>query len=62
MVGGSGGGRMPTNDFKAQVGVRADMGDFYFEGVKFTVTGYTIYLTGAGFNPPRARTNKWKFF
>lgn len=55
MVGGSGGGRMPTNDFKAQVGVRADMGDFVFEGVKFTVTGYTIYLTGAGFNPPQAR-------
>lgn len=54
-VGASGGGRMRVNDFKAQFGVRADLGDFVFEGVKFTVTGYTIYLTGAGFGTPQAR-------
>lgn len=55
MVGASPGGRMSVNDFKAQAGVRADLGDFIFEGVKFTVTGYTVYMTGAGFNPPQAR-------
>lgn len=42
---------MRVNDFKAQFGVRADLENFVFEGVKFSVTGYTIVLTGAGFNP-----------
>jgi gliding motility-associated protein GldM len=50
MVGASNGGRMPANVFKAQQGVRADLKDFVFEGVNFTVTGYTLYVTGAGFN------------
>lgn len=48
-VGANKGGRIPTNDFKAQAGVRADLENFVFEGVKFNVTGYTIVLTGAGF-------------
>ncbi|HVX25067.1 MAG TPA: gliding motility protein GldM [Parafilimonas sp.] len=48
-VGINKGGRMPVNDFKAQFGVRADLENFVFEGVKFNVTGYTIVLTGAGF-------------
>jgi hypothetical protein len=48
-VGINKGGRMKVNDFKAQAGVRADLENFVFEGVKFTVTGYTIVLTGAGF-------------
>jgi len=48
-VGLNKGGRMRVNDFKAQTGVRADLENFVFEGVKFTVTGYTIVLTGAGF-------------
>ena len=48
-VGINKGGLMPTNDFKAQTGVRADLENFIFEGVKFTVTGYTVVLTGAGF-------------
>jgi gliding motility-associated protein GldM len=48
-VGINKGGRMPVNDFKAQFGVRADLENFVFEGVKFSVTGYTIVLTGAGF-------------
>ncbi len=48
-VGVNKGGRMPVNDFKAQFGVRADLENFVFEGVKFNVTGYTIVLTGAGF-------------
>ncbi len=48
-VGINKGGRMKVNDFKAQNGVRADLENFVFEGVKFNVTGYTIVLTGAGF-------------
>ena len=48
-VGINKGGRMRVNDFKAQPGVRADLENFVFEGVKFTVTGYTVVLTGAGF-------------
>ena len=48
-VGINKGGRMKVNDFKAQPGVRADLENFVFEGVKFNVTGYTIVLTGAGF-------------
>ncbi|HEX4956727.1 MAG TPA: gliding motility protein GldM [Lacibacter sp.] len=49
MVGQSAGGRIPSNVFKAQQGVRADLKDFVFEGVTFTVTGYTFYAAGAGF-------------
>ncbi|MDB5229737.1 MAG: gldM [Chitinophagaceae bacterium] len=48
-VGASKGGRMRVNDFKAQAGVRADLENFVFEGVKFTVTGFTMVFTGAGF-------------
>lgn len=48
-VGINKGGRMRVNDFKAQPGVRADLENFVFEGVKFNVTGFTIVLTGAGF-------------
>jgi len=49
MVGVSTGGRIPVNTFKAQAGVRADLKDFVFEGVKFEVTSYVLYSTGAGF-------------
>ncbi|WP_240377604.1 type IX secretion system motor protein PorM/GldM [Arachidicoccus soli] len=49
MVGGSKGGRMRVNDFKAQAGVRAELEDFIFEGVRFTVTGYTMTFAGAGY-------------
>ncbi len=48
-VGNSAGGTMPANAFKAQQGVRADLQDFVFEGVKFDVTGYTIVFQGKGF-------------
>ena len=48
-VGNNKGGRMPVNEFKAQFGVRADLENFVFEGVKFNVTSFTIVLTGAGF-------------
>lgn len=49
MVGQSNGGRIPANVFKAQQGIRADLKDFVFEGVTFTVTGYTMVCVGAGF-------------
>ncbi len=48
-VGVNKGGRIAANEFKAQAGVRADLENFVFEGVKFNVTGYTMVLTGAGF-------------
>lgn len=50
MVGNSKGGRMRVNDFKAQAGVRAELENFVFEGVQFTVTSYTIVFQAAGFN------------
>lgn len=49
MVGNSRGGRMRVNDFKAQSGVRAELENFVFEGIKFTVTSYTITFAGAGY-------------
>lgn len=55
MVGPSKGGRMQSNVFKAQQGVRAELENFVFEGVQYTVTGYVIYLTGAGFPDPQYR-------
>ena len=48
-VGNNKGGQMGVNEFKAQMGVRADLENFVFEGVRFDVTGYTLVLTGAGF-------------
>ncbi len=49
MVGASKGGIMGVNEFKAQAGVRAELENFVFEGVKFNVTDYTIVFTGPGF-------------
>jgi gliding motility-associated protein GldM len=54
MVGQSGGGRIPANAFKAQQGVRADLRDFVFEGVKFDIVSYVVYATGAGFTETAA--------
>jgi gliding motility-associated protein GldM len=48
-VGNNKGGVMKANEFKAQFGVRADLENFVFEGVKFNVVSYTLVLTGAGF-------------
>jgi hypothetical protein len=49
MVGNSAGGKISANVFKANAGVRAELKDFVFEGVKFTVSGYTIICSGTGF-------------
>lgn len=56
MVGKSKGGIMSVSEFKAQLGVRADLENFVFEGVQFTVTSFTLYCTGAGFPDPQYRT------
>ncbi len=49
MVGTNTGGRVTANAVKAQQGVRADLKDFVFEGVKFDIVGYTVIGTGRGF-------------
>jgi gliding motility-associated protein GldM len=49
MIGASSGGQIAANAFKAQAGVRADLRDFVFEGVKFDIVSYVVYATGAGF-------------
>lgn len=49
MVGREKGGRVLLNAIKAQQGVRAELENFVFDGVKFDVTGFTVYATGAGF-------------
>lgn len=49
MIGQSSGGQIPTNAFKAQQGVRAELKDFVFEGVKYDILSYVVYATGAGF-------------
>lgn len=54
-VGNSKGGPMRANEFKAQYGVRAELENFVFENVRFTVTGYTIVFQGAGFLPLQYR-------
>jgi gliding motility-associated protein GldM len=49
MVGMSAGGSVSVNAFKSNQGVRAELKDFVFEGVKYTVTNYAIICTGKGF-------------
>lgn len=61
-VGVNKGGRIRVNDFKGQFGIRADLENFVFEGVKFNVTGYTIVLTGAGFPQLKYRQVKGASF
>ena len=59
MVGTNSGGKFKLNDFKAQQGVRADLKDFIFEGVKYNISSFTFYATGKGFteNPGIAPNN-----
>lgn len=49
MVGNSSGGRISANAFKSNAGVRAELKDFVFEGVRYDVTSYVIVGTGKGF-------------
>jgi len=59
MVGRSKGGKLSANEFKSQQGLRADLENFIFEGVKYNITSYTLYATGKGFteNPGIAQNN-----
>jgi gliding motility-associated protein GldM len=63
-IGPLGGGTMSAVSFKAQAGIRADMGDFVFEGVKFNVSKYTIICTGRGFENtgPKYKTVDGAYF
>ncbi len=63
MIGQSAGGRIATNALKAQQGVRADLRDFVFEGVKFDIVSYVFYATGAGFGEgPKWVQNSGPYF
>ena len=63
MIGQSAGGRIATNALKAQQGVRADLRDFVFEGVKFDVISFVFYATGAGFGEgPKYTQNTGPYF
>ncbi len=56
-------GRAPANGIKGQMGVRADLKDFVFEGVKFDIIGFTVYATGAGFlDQPGISPNPGAYF
>ena len=56
-VGSSKGGKISANNFKSQMGLRAELENFIFEGVKYSITSYTLYATGKGFteNPGAAQ-------
>jgi len=63
MIGQSSGGQIAANALKAQQGVRADLRDFVFEGVKFDIVSYVFYATGAGFGEsPRYTQNSGPYF
>lgn len=63
MIGQNEGGRVAANVIKSQQGVRADLRDFVFEGVKFDVVGFTVYATGAGFtDQPGISPNAGAYF
>ena len=63
LIGQNEGGRVAANIIKSQQGVRADLRDFVFEGVKFDIVGYTVYATGAGFaDQPGISPNSGAYF
>ena len=63
LIGQNEGGRVAANIIKSQQGVRADLRDFVFEGVKFDIVGYTVYATGAGFSEqPGISPNSGAYF
>ena len=51
-IGSSAGGSMTVQQFKAQQGVIASLGDFVYDGVKFDVVSFVILFSGAGFEEP----------
>lgn len=63
-IGPSAGGRMSVNVFKAQAGVRADLENFIFEGVRYDVESFTMITTGKGFenSGPQVSQNSGPYF
>lgn len=63
-IGAQSGGRMSANTFKAQVGLRADLENFVFDGVKYDVLGFTMICTGKGFEAtgPQVSDNSGAYF
>lgn len=63
MVGQSAGGSISVNTFKAQVGVRAELKDFVFEGIKYDVTSFLLVAQGKGFTEAAGFTqNRGAYF
>jgi gliding motility-associated protein GldM len=64
MVGNSSGGRISANAFKANAGLRAELKDFVFEGVKYSVSSFVIICTGKGFEStgPKYTQNSGAYF
>jgi len=63
-IGSQAGGRMSANQFKAQVGLRADLENFVFDGVKYDVTSFIMICTGKGFEStgPQVSENAGAYF
>jgi len=63
-IGRLAGGRMPVNEFKAQQGLRADLENFVFDGVKYDVVSFMIIATGKGFEAsgPQVAENNGPYF
>ncbi|MBC7721811.1 MAG: gliding motility protein GldM, partial [Pedobacter sp.] len=63
MVGTSGGGTLPVNAFKANVGLRAELKDFVFEGIKYDVQSFLLVCQGKGFEEKAGvSVNKGAYF
>ncbi|MDI9364010.1 MAG: gliding motility protein GldM [Flavobacterium sp.] len=62
MVGQSAGGSISVNTFKAQVGVRAELIDFVFQGIKYDVTSFLLVAQGKGFQSGEFAQNRGAYF
>jgi len=60
-VGMSKGPYMKASEFKVQGGLRADLEDFLFEGVRYEVVSYRLYIDARGKDPFEADANSAYF-
>ncbi|WP_110053660.1 gliding motility protein GldM [Chitinophaga sp. S165] len=60
-VGLSKGPYMKASEFKVQGGLRADLEDFLFEGVRYEVVSYRLYIDARGKDPFEADANSAYF-
>lgn len=60
-VGMSKGPYMKAAEFKVQGGLRADLEDFLFEGVRYEVVSYRLYIDARGKDPYEADANSAYF-